>query len=132
MYKRQDPSLLLSPGYQQELQRATNSNNITIISCNYLKNIRNELLEEDDTRLNSINSEIIYINAKVEGVFTQLMIDTGANVSIINTNELERIQKECGQILPTLPINNIVLIGATGRQNKTIRRQVSVLSLIHI
>ena len=54
-----DPSLLLSPGYQQELQRATNSNNITIISCNYLKNIRNELLEEDNTRLNSINSEII-------------------------------------------------------------------------
>ena len=39
--------------------------------------------------------------------------------------ELERIQEECGRTLPTLPLNNIVLLGATGRQNKTIRRQVS-------
>ena len=54
------------------------------------------------------------------------MIDTGANVSIINTIELERIQKECGRTLPILPVNNIILIGATGRQNKTIRKQVSV------
>ena len=54
------------------------------------------------------------------------MIDTGANVSIINTTELERIQGNCGKLLPTLPINNIVLIGATGRQNKTIRKQVSL------
>ena len=84
--------------------------------CNYLKNIRNELLEEDDTRLPIINNEIIYINAEIEGTFAQLMIDTGANVSIINTTELERIQGKCGKLLPTLPINNIVLI----------------LSLIHI
>ena len=118
--------LLLSPGYQRELPRATNNNNITIISCNYLKNIRNELLEEDDTRLHSINNEIIYINAEIEGIFAQLMIDTGANVSIINTTELERIQEKCGQLLLTLPINNIVLIGATGRQKKTIRKQVSL------
>ena len=54
------------------------------------------------------------------------MIDTGSNVSIISTTELERIQRECGKVLPTLPINNIVLIGATGRQNKTIRKQVSI------
>ena len=114
--------LLLSPGYKRELPRASNNNKITIIRCNYLKNIRNELLEEDDTRLHSINNEIIYVNAEIEGTFAQLMIDTGANVSIINSIELERIQEKCGQLLPTLPINNIVLIGATGRQNKTIRR----------
>ena len=121
-----DPSLLLSPGYQQELQGATETNNITIIRCNYLKNIRDELLEENDTSLDSPNNEIIYINAEIEGIFAQLMIDTGANVSIINTIELERIQQECGRALPILPVNNIVLIGATGRQNKTIRKQVSV------
>ena len=91
-----------------------------------MKNIRNEVLEEDDTRLPIINNEIIYINAEIEGTFAQLMIDTGANVSIINTTELERIQRKCGKLLPTLPINNIVLIGATGRQNKTIRKQVSL------
>ena len=59
-----DPSLLLSPGYEQELQGATDSNNITIISNNYLKNIRNELLEENDTSLNSQNNEIIYKTRK--------------------------------------------------------------------
>ena len=77
-------------------------------------------------RDSSISNEIIYINAEVEGISAQLMIDTGSNVSIISTTELERIQRECGKVLPTLPINNIVLIGATGRQNKTIRRQVSI------
>ena len=54
------------------------------------------------------------------------MIDTGANVSIISNSELDRIQQECRKTLPVLPINNIVLVGATGRQNKTIRKQVSL------
>ena len=121
-----DPSLLLSPGYEQELQGANNFKNITIICSNYLKNIRNELLEENTTSLNSQNNEIIYINAEVEGILAQIMIDTGANVSIINSVELDRIQKECRRTLPILPVNNIVLIGATGRQNKTIRKQVSL------
>ena len=121
-----DPSLLLSPGYEQELQGANNFKNITIISNNYLKNIRNELLEENNTCLNSQNNEIIYVNAEIEGIFAQIMIDTGANVSIINSIELESIQKECGRTLPIVPVNNIILIGATGRKNKTIRKQVSV------
>ena len=38
----------------------------------------------------------------------------------------DRIQSECGKTLPMLPVNNIVLIGATDRQNKTIRKQVSL------
>ena len=46
------------------------------------------------------------------------MIDTGANVSLIDRVELNRIQAENKTIIPTLPINNIILIGATGRQNK--------------
>ena len=52
------------------------------------------------------------------------MIDMGANVSLINANELENIQRKCKRIISTLPVSNITLIGATGRQNK--------LSLIHI
>ena len=64
--------------------------------------------------------------AEIEGFSAQIMIDTGANVSIISNNELDRIQQECHRTLPVLPINNVVLIGATGRQNKTIRKQVSL------
>ena len=67
---------LLSPGYKQELQGATKSNNITIIRNNYLKNIRTELLEENETSLGSQNNEIIYIKAEVEGIPAKIMIDT--------------------------------------------------------
>ena len=83
-------------------------------------------MEENKTSLDSQNNEIIYIRAEVEGISAKIMIDTGANISIINIIELERIQKECGRTLPMLPVNNIILVGATGRQNKTIRKQVSV------
>ena len=54
------------------------------------------------------------------------MVDTGANVSLIDKLELNRIQLENQTTIPTLPINNIILIGATGRQNKTIRHQVQL------
>ena len=105
-----DPSLLLSPGYKQELQEATEWKNITIISNNYLKNIRTELLEENETSLDSQNNEILYIKAEVEGFPAKIRIDTGANISIINVIELEGIQKECGKTLPMLPVNNLSLI----------------------
>ena len=52
------------------------------------------------------------------------MIDTGANVSLIDSIELDRIQRECQEVIPTLPVNNKTLIGATGRQNKSVRKQV--------
>ena len=83
------------------------------------------MLEEDDIKIDNQNNEIIYVMAEIEGIPSQIMIDTGANVSIISNSELDRIQQECHRTLPVLPINNVVLIGATGRQNKTIRKQVS-------
>ena len=52
------------------------------------------------------------------------MIDTGANVSLIDNIELGRIQEMGNKTIPTLPVNNIVLSGATGHQNKTVRKQV--------
>ena len=39
--------------------------------------------------------QILYITAEVEGIPAKIMIDTGTNISIINANELERIQREC-------------------------------------
>ena len=92
-----------------------------------------------------IRDRIAYIAVKVNNIKATAMIDTGANVSLIDKVELDRIQSENKATIPTLPINNIVLIGATGRQNKTIRQQVQLdvssngntiqmifLSLIHI
>ena len=54
------------------------------------------------------------------------MIDTGANISLIDRLELNRIQGLSMEKIPTLPINNIAIIGATGKQNKTIKQQVSL------
>ena len=54
------------------------------------------------------------------------MIDTGANVSLIDSTKINRIQGECKSVIPTLPINNIISVGATGRQNKTVKKQVNV------
>lgn len=46
-----------------------------------------------------------------------IMIDTGDNISLISSIELNE------ETIPTVPVSNISLIGATGRQNKTIKRQ---------
>ena len=79
------------------MRQANQHKNITIISNHYLKDIRTELLEENEKSLSNSDNEIIYITAEVEGVPAKIMIDTGANISIINSNELERIQNKCGK-----------------------------------
>ena len=99
---------------------------MTIVHNHFLKNVREELLNEDTITHNSSNNEIAYIIAQVNGLDARFMIDTGANVSLIDNNEYIKIQKYSKVILPTLPIQNIILIGATGRQNKSIRKQVSL------
>ena len=57
---------------------------ITIISNNYLKNIREELLEEEANQLPKPNSEIVHIKATINGTITIIMIDMGSNISLIN------------------------------------------------
>ena len=100
---------------------------ITIIRTNYLKDIRKDLLEEKHNSISETsNNEIAYVAVQANGIPTTVMIDTGANVSLIDKVELNRIQAENKTTIPTLPINNIILIGATGRQNKTIRNHVQL------
>ena len=117
-----DPSLIHSIGYNYD----TTSNKITILRSHYLKNIRQELLEEEESDHHQCNHDIAYVTAQINGVTTTLMIDTGANVSLVDSTELNCIQEEGGAVIPTLPITNIILVGATGRQNKTVKKQVSL------
>ena len=120
-----DPSLIRSSGYQHRPQQYIPNKTITVINNNYLKNISEELLTEESANGESNNNnEIIYIRAEVNGIPTEVMIDTGANVSLIDSTELDRIQRECKKIIPTLPVNNITIIRATGCQNKSVRNQV--------
>lgn len=53
-----------------------------------------------------------------------IMIHKGDNISLINNNELECIKQNTTETIPTLPVHNITLIGATRHQNKTARKQV--------
>ena len=73
-----------------------------------------------------LNNDIVYIQIKLNGISAEAMIDTGANISIIDQLELDRITELTTERIPTLPINNLTIIGATGKQNKTIRKQVSL------
>ena len=119
-----------SPSLNRSIGSNVVNNNkkpIIIIQNNNLKNIRKDLLEEKDNNIDdTINNEIAYVTVHVNGIKATAMINTGANVSLIDKLELNRIQAENKTVIPTLPINNIVLIGATGRQNKTIRNQIQL------
>ena len=82
---------------------------MTIMHNHFLKNVREELLNEDTITQNNSNNEIVYIIAQVNGLETRCMIDSGANVSLIDNDEYIKIQKYSKVILPTLPIQNIIL-----------------------
>ena len=47
------------------------------------------------------NSEIVYVRVELQGVPTELMIDTGANISLIDITELIRIQESITEKIPT-------------------------------
>ena len=79
------PSLNRSLGEQRLINKIKCNHKITIINNHYLKNIREDLLEEDQKHVNSnSDNEIIYISANLNGVKTTIMIDTGSNLSLIH------------------------------------------------
>ena len=68
-------------------------------------------MEEENRQIIRKNNEIIYIKAKLSGTMSTVIIDTGSNISLIDNTELERIQRGSQVQIPTLPINNIIIIG---------------------
>ena len=85
-----------------------------------------QVKEEESTHgENNNNTEILYIRAEVNGILTEVMIDNGENVSLISSRVIW-IQREFQKIILTLPVNKINLIGATGYQNKSVRKQVLI------
>ena len=83
------------------MTRRITNNTITIISNYYLKNIREELLEEEDKQLNRKNNEIIYVKAKLNETLSTVMIDTRSNISLIDHTELERVKQNSQVAIPT-------------------------------
>ena len=90
---------------------------------NYLRNIRDELLEVEEVTENKENNKITFITAEIQVIPTEIVVDTEANVSLIDLVEFNRIKEPSNERIDTLPISNMVIVGATGRLNKTIRQQ---------
>ena len=67
------------------------------------------MLEEKTFEEARPNNDIVYIRVDLHGVPTEVMIDTGANVSLIDRIELKRIQENNTEKIPTLPINHITI-----------------------
>ena len=86
-------SLNQSIGLNRNVAQTNGGCTITIVRNNYLKNIVEELLEESNNQSDSKHSEIAYISTQVNGVPTQIMIDTGSNISLIDSIELQKIQE---------------------------------------
>ena len=53
-----------------------NQETITIIRTNYLKNIQLDLMEERTAEEAKPNNEIVYVRVELQGVLTDMMIDT--------------------------------------------------------
>ena len=77
--KQTGPSLKQSIGCNHKTNNQRKEQTITIIKINYLKNLREELLEEDGDSTNHNNNKIAYTIAEINGVHTKIMIDTGVN-----------------------------------------------------
>ena len=89
---------------------------------NYLKNIRDDLMEEVSSSTNNNNTQIIFITVELQGVMTEVMVDTGANISLIDQTEFNRIKDACKENIPALPVSNMIIMGATGKANKSIKK----------
>lgn len=87
------------------------SNIWTIIKTNYLRDIRDERIAFDcSNEEQTIITEIVNIRATDNEIPMVIMVDTGANISLISNTELDRIQKLNEEKISTLPVNNISLI----------------------
>lgn len=58
----------------------------------------------------------------MNGIPTLIMINTSANVSLIDSSELDRIYENSKKIISTLSIYNIVLIGVTDARTNQKRK----------
>ena len=109
MRTENSPSLDQSPGELKTMM----DKKITIIQTNYLKNIRDELIEENNDLMPSRNSEIVYISAQINGTNSTIMINTGSSISLIDQVELNRLQQGSRIPTPSLPINNVTTVSYT-------------------
>ena len=95
----------------------------TIIYTNVLQRPREELLEESEGSGTKKNSKCYVANILIGGVLTSALIDTGAEVTCIS-EEFVNKNKERFQVCPTLPINGVTLVGPLGGKAIRLNKQI--------
>ena len=94
-----------------------------MIYTNVLQRPREELLEESEESGIKKNSKCHVANILIEGVLTSALIDTGAEVTCIS-EEFVNKNKERFQECRTLPISGVTLVGPLGGKAIRLNKQI--------
>lgn len=90
----------------------------------YLKNIIEDLINEEESDVPIRDSGVLSVMLTVSNVTVEVIIDTGAELTLINERMFEEILMLNNGTLPVLPVKDLSFVGATGRKNQTIKKQV--------
>ena len=94
-----------------------------MIHTNVLQRSRYELLEETGETSSRKHSKCYIANISIGGILTTALIDTGAEVTCISEEFVDK-NKERLQTCPTLPINEVTLVGPLGGKAIRLNRQI--------
>lgn len=91
-------------------------------------NDSNFLLEESEEVEKLEPAQLPVVQAKVESIDTIILIDSGSQLNCISQNFLNKIKAEIN--VPTLPINNVTIVGALKGKVQKVREQVFLKCLL--
>ena len=94
-----------------------------MIHTNVLQRSRDELLEESGESETKKHSKCYVANIVIGGVLTSTLIDTGAEVTCISEEFINK-NRERFQECPTLPINGVTLVGPIGGKAIRLNKQI--------
>ena len=94
-----------------------------MIHTNVLQRPRDELLEESGESGMKEHSKCYVANILIGGVLTSALIDTGAEVTCISTEFVNK-NRERFQECPTLPTNGVTLVGPIGGKAIRLNKQI--------
>ena len=94
-----------------------------VIHTNVLQRPRDELLEETEETGAKKRSICYVANILVGGILTIALIDTGAEVTCVS-EEFVNKSRERLQECPTLPINRVILVGPVGGKAIKLNKEI--------
>lgn len=88
----------------------------------------NTILTDNKLQLKNDN-KVPFIQGKIEGLFTDILVDSGCMHSCISKDFYILLQKQCTNI-KSIPVSGVTIVTATGNASKTVKEQIYVKLLI--